>query len=89
MNNHQRQPTKDTGGTTHVSFLLRLWRACSIGSLNWQASLEIPGTTRRVGFSSLEQLFAYLMDLTEGAVDTQQKMEEKGVRETHKDSQEL
>ena len=89
MNNQERQPTKDTSGTTHVSFLLRLWRACSTGSLIWQASLEIPGTTHRVGFSSLEQLFAYLMDLTEGTVNTQQRMEEKGVRETDRNSQEL
>lgn len=89
MSNQEQQPTKDTSGTTHISFLLRLWRASSTGHLIWQASLEIPRTTQRVGFSSLEQLFAYLMDLTEGTVNTQQKMEEKGVRETHKDRREL
>jgi hypothetical protein len=34
------------------------------GGSKWQASLEIPETGERLGFASLEELFAYLMDLT-------------------------
>jgi hypothetical protein len=32
---------------------------------DWRASLEVPETGRRIGFASLEQLFAYLMDVSE------------------------
>jgi len=31
----------------------------------WHASLEDPSTKERFGFSSLEQLFAFLMELSE------------------------
>ena len=48
-----------------ISFLLRLWRSNENEGSDWQASLEIPGTGKRIGFASLEQLFAYLMDLAE------------------------
>jgi hypothetical protein len=82
MSNQEQQPTKDTSDTTHISFLLRLWRTGSTGSLNWQASLEIPGTDHRTGFANLEQLFAYLMDLTEGTFCTQRAAEKIGASET-------
>ncbi|MHB1319643.1 MAG: hypothetical protein ACYCYF_13590 [Anaerolineae bacterium] len=47
------------------SYLLRLWCAGEPGTGNWQASLEDPFTGERVGFSSLEQMFAFLMELSE------------------------
>jgi hypothetical protein len=47
------------------SYLLRLWCAGEPQAGNWQASLEDPFTGERVGFSSLEQLFAYLIELSE------------------------
>ncbi|HEX8990169.1 MAG TPA: hypothetical protein VF784_00695 [Anaerolineales bacterium] len=50
----------------HLSFLLRLWQAVDAGRTNWQASLEIPGTGKRLGFANLERLFAYLVQMTEG-----------------------
>ena len=43
------------------SYLLRLWRTPHA----WRASLDDPHTGKRLGFASLEQLFAYLMEATE------------------------
>ena len=39
--------------------------------LDWQASVEILKTGKRIGFSSLEQLFAFLIDFTEANCDVQ------------------
>ena len=47
------------------SYILRLWRAGEPQAGNWQASLEDPLTRERFGFSTLEQLFAFLMELSE------------------------
>lgn len=48
----------------YCSYLLRLWRAETL-DLGWRASLEDPRTGERIGFASLEQLFAYLMEKVE------------------------
>jgi hypothetical protein len=47
------------------SYILRLWWVGEPQAGNWQASLEDPFTRERFGFSSLEQLFAFLMELSE------------------------
>jgi len=47
------------------SYLLRLWRVDTVDPC-WQASLEDPHTGKRIGFASLEQLFAFLMEQVEG-----------------------
>lgn len=47
------------------SFLLRLWRVGQSEKASWHASIEIPETGKRIGFASLEQLFAFLIDFTE------------------------
>jgi hypothetical protein len=49
------------------AYLLRLWRADSENArpAEWRASLEDPRTGERLGFASLEQLFAFLIVLTE------------------------
>jgi len=47
------------------AYLLRLWCAETPDQC-WQASLEDPHTGKRIGFASLEQLFAFLMDQVEG-----------------------
>lgn len=45
---------------TYLAFLLRLWkRTDAIGESQWCATLERPGSSR-VGFPSLETLYAYL-----------------------------
>ena len=44
----------------YLSYLLRLWQAPGRGEPRWLASLEVPGTGERQGFSSLQALFTYL-----------------------------
>lgn len=48
------------------SYILRLWRADEPPAAEWHASLEDPTTQERFGFASLEQMFAFLMELSEG-----------------------
>ena len=48
------------------SYILRLWCADEPQAADWHASLEDPFTKERLGFPSLEQLFAFLMELSEG-----------------------
>jgi hypothetical protein len=67
------------------SYLLRLWRTEGLGDVGWRASLESPETGQRIGFANLEQLFVYLMDLTEGHAPTQPGTEKP---ETGKKNQE-
>jgi hypothetical protein len=47
------------------SYILRLWCADEPQTGDWHASLEDPFTEERFGFSSLEQLFVFLMELSE------------------------
>jgi len=47
------------------SYILRLWYADEPQAAEWHASLEDPSTKERFGFSSLEQLFAFLMEISE------------------------
>jgi hypothetical protein len=49
---------------SHI-YILRLWRADEPQTAEWHASLEDPSTKERFGFSSLEQLFAFLMEQSE------------------------
>ena len=46
------------------AYLLRVWRAESLDP-DWRASLEEPRTGHRIGFTSLEQLFAFLLEQVE------------------------
>lgn len=64
MNDQAKQSKKRLKCPGHRSYLLRLW--CNDGTRcsNCQASLEFPETGDRIGFANLEELFAYLMDLT-------------------------
>lgn len=56
--NEQKDDGKDAGEQAYV---LRMWPAGEV----WQASLQEVKTGRRIGFSSLEALFTFLMDATE------------------------
>ena len=47
------------------SYILRLWCAGEPQAAEWHASLEDPSTRERLGFSSLEQLFAFVMEFSE------------------------
>jgi hypothetical protein len=66
MNNNMNRPAKELKSTDRFSYLLRLWHT----NWQWRVSLESPETGKRIGFANLEQLFTYLMDLTEGNVNT-------------------
>jgi hypothetical protein len=63
MKNQEKQSKKYLKWSRRRSYLLRLWCTDEPGGSNWQASLEIPENGERIGFASLEELFAYLMDL--------------------------
>lgn len=54
------------------SFILRLWRVEHSEEASWLASLETPETGKRIGFASLEQMFAYLIDFIESNRDVVQ-----------------
>ena len=56
-----------------LSFLLCLWCVDEAGRSNWRASLEMPGTEKRIGFASLEHLLIYLLDLCENQNDVENK----------------
>jgi hypothetical protein len=64
MNEKMKKYNIDLKDSLRCSLLLRLWRSDNSGSSDWHASLEIPGNGERIGFASLEELFAYLLDLT-------------------------
>lgn len=52
------------GEHCYHAYLLRLWSAVEEGQLTWRASLENPRTGERIGFASLQRLFAFLLDQT-------------------------
>jgi hypothetical protein len=52
----------------YLAYLLHLWRVNDDGKPVWRASLESPHTGERVGFGSLEALFAFLVEKTGGDV---------------------
>jgi hypothetical protein len=58
------------------SYILRLWRGDRSNTADWRASLEILESGQRVGFASLEQLFAYLIDLCERNDEYENKFEQ-------------
>jgi hypothetical protein len=53
------------------SLILRLWQVERTNPPDWRASVEIPETGKRIGFSSLELLFAFLIDFTDTNCDLQ------------------
>ena len=65
MINQTRRPDQNQQPIHSRSYLLRLWRADVPQTADWHASLEDLSTKERFGFSSLEQLFAFLMELSE------------------------
>ena len=73
----------DLKNTHHLSYLLRLWRTEGLRDFEWRASLEIPETGQRIGFANLEQLFVYLMDLTEGQATTRPRTEKTETRNSN------
>ena len=65
---NRSNPTEPEEPQCRTAFLLRLWCEEPTGHANWRASLELPGTGKKIGFASLEQLFIYLADWTESQI---------------------
>ena len=64
----------------YFSFLLRIWEEKSEGKLIWRASLENPSDGKRLGFSDISTLHAYLLDLLEGHKSSQNTNDEQKMR---------
>jgi hypothetical protein len=56
--------TTDPSRENNRLYLLRLWRAEPHAEC-WRAVLQDPRTGQRIGFATLEQLFAFLMEQAE------------------------
>ncbi len=52
----------------YLSYLLRLWRVGTEKAV-WRASLESPHGGERIGFASLDALFAFLRQQTNDNVE--------------------
>lgn len=77
MNEKIQQPLNNFKDPNHLSYLLRLWRIEGLRGFEWRASLESPETGQRIGFASVEQLFGYLMDLSEYKEEVQETEEKQ------------
>lgn len=66
-------------GTGHYrSYLLRVWSTgAEEGEPLWHASLESPQTGERLGFASLDRLFAFLSDQTAMLSDASRPMQDE------------
>ncbi len=67
MNTNRRErSTGPPDEADYLAYLLRIWRAgprsgqMRAGDAMWRASLEVPQSSRRLGFASLEDLFQFL-----------------------------
>ncbi len=65
--NQTFKPTESGSKTQYRSYLLRLWCVSGAESGCWQASLDDPHTSERIGFGSLEDLFVFLIEQIETA----------------------
>jgi len=63
-------------GPLYTSYLLRLWLAGEKSQPQWRASLENSHTGERIGFASLDALFAYLNQQTR--LNKDQSIDSKG-----------
>ena len=46
----------------YYSCLIRIWEVHTNDERTWRASLERPGLDERVGFSNMEELFAFIRE---------------------------
>ena len=53
----------------YLAYLLRLWRSPDQERKNWRASLEAVDTRQKMGFASLEELFAFLGEQASSSED--------------------
>ncbi len=82
--NEQNSSRPHVNKKLYHSYLLRLWCTDQADTGCWRASLEDSHTGERIGFASLEELFAFLMEKSqlgakpEGSI--QQQLSEGGIR---------
>ena len=57
---HREKGERMTKRTAYLSYLLRMWRTSDGSKHIWRASLEMPGSGKRQGFASLQDLFGFL-----------------------------
>lgn len=69
MEKTSKQPERLVSPNHKCSLILRLWREERPGAHDWRASVEVPEAGKRIGFASLEQLFAFLIDFSENDCD--------------------
>ena len=62
----------------YLAYMLRLWRVNDDGKPVWRASLESPHTGERVGFGSLEALFAFLEEKTRELAQREESAKDVG-----------
>jgi hypothetical protein len=67
--------TMPTQEPRYLAFMLRLWQARDNEEMVWRASLEDPHSGERRGFASLEMLFAFLKEQTQGNATQPQVLE--------------
>ena len=60
----------------YLSYLLRLWQEGGSERARWRASLERPQGGDRLGFASLEDLYAYLDAQTRSSSSGTQRLDE-------------
>ncbi len=74
MKKEFKQSTQHSQAKSTHSFILRLWRQDPPEGIDWRASLEDAHTGERFGFSSVEQLHKFLLEL----IDTHRVSGAKG-----------
>ena len=52
----------DADEIVYYAFLVRIWRSGTGLESHWHASLEDTHTSERLGFASLDMLFAYVQE---------------------------
>ena len=81
------RPENAAGQPDYLSYLLRLWRMKGSAGA-WQGSVESPQSGERLGFGSLDELFAFLREQTDTMPDIEEAKSSVGQRkgEHHTDS---
>ncbi|OGO62572.1 MAG: hypothetical protein A2030_11285 [Chloroflexi bacterium RBG_19FT_COMBO_50_10] len=65
---------------TYISFLLRLWQVPTNGEHAWRVLLENVQTGEKRGFAGLEELLAYLCQVTADTNETSGEGSHTGVQ---------
>jgi hypothetical protein len=61
----------------YLSYLLRMWQTSDGEECTWCASLEQPGTQKRQGFATLDELFEFLREKAASQPETRRIEDEQ------------